>query len=470
MRAVPTTDHGAGTGCPQRRLTAALVLLAAAVLLASLTSPLANTALAQDDSAQVTPENVEGADLNREQCDEADGIWAGGFCRDYDEEKAAELVNEANAQTDAENEDKANSEGGVKGTDLSEEECREADGFPAGDDCRNFDEEKAKDIIGERDSGQDPSNPDEQSQNDEQSGSDAGPLANMIMGAWGKIWQVFMDRVEARAEDRSEQVAGQLTEGRYMTDPPNTKLDGIYDDTANWVKPGAIALMLLLGLSMILRSADFNTAYAAQYGIPKIFAVIIGIAFMPDLIALAADLSQSMAESIVDEQAVADGYEKLIVGNFGRPVGLTILALIIKLILGVMILFAIAVKTLVFGILYVIGPLAIFFYAVPSLAEIAAAWMKGVLACFAISIIWALIFGIGFRFVGDPTIIASGESSSFSLLPLLLSIGVLWLAWKIPWWVFGLAFASYKPGGGRGVLGSAAALTTIVRTMTKIGK
>lgn len=459
----------AGAGRLHRSARLVLLFLAALIVVSSALTYSPRPAQAQDDE-------IQGADLSQEQCDEAGGFWKGDYCDNYDEEQAREILERDEQETNEDNEDTANDDE-IQGSDLSGEECREADGFMANNDsCRNFDPEKAREQIEGRESGEDPSEPQsEQSGSDQQIGADdgesddsGGPIAGIMTDGLIGVRDTFMGFIERWAEAKAENLADQLIDGRYMIHPPSDELTDFYADTAGWVKPGAIALLLALALSMILRTADYNTAYAAQYGIPKIIAVVAGIAFMPDLIALAADLSQSMAAQLVDEEAVANGYEQLLLGTggrlsvgipFGGP-GLTLVAVLIKAILGLLILFAVAVQTLVFGILYVLGPLAIFFYAIPAMAEIAVAWMKGMVACFAISILWAVIFGFGFRFVGNPWMLTGGQQSFGEFLPLLMSIGVLYLAWKMPWKVFSLAFASYSPSGGRSGL---TALTALLR-------
>ncbi len=302
----------------------------------------------------------------------------------------------------------------------------------------------------------------------EEGEENSGPITGIGTDIFNAIFENIQDGIEEEAKVRTEDMAEQVTEGRYMIEAPNNALTGIYEDTANWAKPAAIALLLLLGLSMMLRGANYDTAYAAQTGIPKIVTVLAAIAFMPEIINLIADLTQEISKEIVDEKAMQAAFERLAAGELVRdtvdrvtpgidPVSL--LVWIIKLVLSVLILFAIAVRNLVFGALYIIGPLALIFHAIPRFSDVAAAWFRGILACFAISVLWALEFGLGYRFVGDPTLLYSG--TGWRTLPLLFSLGILWLVWKTPWWVFSWAFHSYNPSGGGGIRGAIAALSLL---------
>lgn len=273
------------------------------------------------------------------------------------------------------------------------------------------------------------------------------------------------DGVEEAADKRTEDLSNQITDGRYMLEPPSNDLTRIYDDMGNFVGPIAIVLFLFLGLKMCLAGANYNTAYAARTGIPRIILVIAGIAFMPEIIGVVADLTREIANAVVDEQAMQEGFTRLEEGKEIRQwLGLSGLGdgifSLIKFILGVLILFAIAVRNLIFGLLYVVGPLAIGLYGIAQFSDVAGAWLRGILACYVITILWALEFGIGYRFVADPGLLTGG-AGDWAPLPLLLSIGILWLVWKTPWWVFQWAFYSYSAGGGGGASGARTAISLL---------
>lgn len=290
---------------------------------------------------------------------------------------------------------------------------------------------------------------------------DGGFLNDIAVDMLKSIGTWIGDGIQAEAEKRTENMTDQIRDGRYQIDPPSNDLTEIYEGFADWAKFAAIPLLLLLGLSMTLRGANYDTAYAVQTGLPKIITMIAGMAFMPEIIGVIADVSREISNAVIDQQAMEEGFNRLIEGQLTRAFtglgGIQIIVWLIKLILSVLILFAVAFTNLVFGILYVIGPLALIFYAIPRFSDVAAAWFRGILACFAISVLWAVEFGVGFRFIGDPTLLYEGTGSS--LLPLLFNVGLLWLIWKTPWYVFQWAFYSYSAGGGGG--GMRGAMTAV---------
>lgn len=292
-----------------------------------------------------------------------------------------------------------------------------------------------------------------------------GIAVGMFKSIGGWIRDSVQQGIEAEAERRTENLTEQIRDGRYQIEPPSNGLTEIYEDTANWVKPAAIVLFLLLGLSMTLRGANYDTAYAAQTGIPKIVTVLAGIAFMPQIIGIIADLSTSISDALIDEQAMTAGMSQLATGEATRlaiPSGGWFYQLLIwgaKLVLTLLILLAVAVTNLIFAILFVVGPLAIIFHAIPRFSDVAAAWFRGILACFAISVLWALEFGIGYRIAGAPEMLYDGVGSR--ILPVLLNLGILWLVWKTPWWIFQWAFHSYSAGGGGGAKGALTAVSLL---------
>lgn len=291
------------------------------------------------------------------------------------------------------------------------------------------------------------------------SDNSGGFLDGIAVDMIKSIFNWIGDGIEKEAEARAADLASQLTQGRYMIEPPNNGLTTLYDNTADWAKFAAIPLLLLLGLSMCLNGANYDTSHAVQTGMPRIITMIAGMAFMPEIITVIADMTQSVSNAVIDVDAMQAGFESLGKGELAIKISpaATVIVWIIKGLLSLLLLFAIAMQNLIFGVLFMVGPLAIIFYAIPRFSDIAAAWFRGILACFAISILWSLEFGFGYRLVADPTLLY--ESTGWRLLPLLLSIGILWLAWKTPWWVYQWAFYSYSAGGGGG--GTRGAMTAV---------
>lgn len=288
---------------------------------------------------------------------------------------------------------------------------------------------------------------------------DGGFLNGIAVDMMKSIMGWINDGIEQEAQKRAADLSSQLTQGRYMIEPPNNQLTTLYDNTADWAKFAAIPLLLLLGLAMALNGANYNTSHAVQTGLPRIITMMAGMAFMPEIIGVVADMTQSISNAVIDVDSMQAGFERLATGERVRRLapGLMVAVWIIKGVLSVLLLFAIAMQNLIFGILFMVGPIAIIFYAVPRFSDIAAAWFRGILACFAISVLWALEFGFGYRLVGDPTLLY--ENTGWRYLPLILSLGILWLAWKTPWWVYQWAFYSYSAGGGGG--GGKTALSAI---------
>lgn len=350
-------------------------------------------------------------------------------------------------------EDSGGNEGEGSGEDSSGE-ATTADGQPVDDETQDaIDEASRGDAPAQGSVGEDRSG----SEDGEESAGDGegGFLNGIAVGMIKSIFNWIGDGIEDEAGKRAADLASQLTQGRYMIEPPNNELTELYDGVAAWAKFVAVPLLLLLGLSMCLNGANYDTSHAVQTGMPRIITMIAGMAFMPEIITVIADMTQSVSNAVIDVDAMQAGFESLGKGELAIKISpaAIVIVWIIKGLLSLLLLFAIAVQNLIFGVLFMVGPLALIFYAIPRFSDIAAAWFRGILACFAISVLWSLQFGFGYRLVGDPTLLY--ENTGWRLLPLLLSLGILWLAWKTPWWVYQWAFYSYSAGGGGSGTGTA---------------
>lgn len=448
-----------------RRLLAAMTLAAVIVMatFAACSALMPSASLAQESSGNEDSVNEAGEENDEDDSGNTDNEASAD---DQGSEDSANEESDGGSEEGQGRDNEPTGDAEVGLDDNGEPQQPGADDGPTGDATAGEENTPNGEVVEDGNgSGDDSEGSNDEGGNDEGGNDDSegGFLTGIAVDMVGAILSRLGEGVEEAGDRRAEDLSSQITDGRYMLEPPSNALTEIYEDFANFVKPIAIVLFLFLGLSMALRGANHDTAYAAQTGIPKIVTVLAGIAFMPEIIGVIADLTREISNAVIDEQAMQEGFTRLEDGKdfrqwigFSGPVGDGIFS-VIKFILGVLILLAIAVRNLVFGLLYVIGPLAIGLYGFPQFADVAGAWFRGILACFVISILWALEFGIGYRFVAQPGLLTG--SGAWPVLPTLFSIGILWLVWKTPWWVFQWAFYSYSAGGGGG--GMRGAMTAV---------
>ena len=259
-----------------------------------------------------------------------------------------------------------------------------------------------------------------------------------------------------------EIVLDTLTSAAFALPKPEGDLREKYDSVANLVKPGIVVAFLLLGFATLLRSANLDLHFATQEGLRKILIVAGGLAFFPDFVSMLSDISSGMSDAMWAEADPAAALGKLVfdsvvvaVGAALVPgVGLTaaglwaLVCLIPAFILAILVLVVAVAKNVMFLIMMMIAPFAIVAYVIPGLSDVAGAWMRGLLACAIIPILYSIELTLGTWIVGAPQLVFPNWTSITPLLSTTISVVLLWLMYKTPFKVLSWAFNSYHPGSG----------------------
>ncbi|MDP9487233.1 MAG: type IV secretion system protein, partial [Actinomycetota bacterium] len=272
-----------------------------------------------------------------------------------------------------------------------------------------------------------------------------------------------------------------LTSAAFALPKPEGDLREKYDSVANLVKPGIVVAFLLLGFTTLLRSANLDLHFATQDGLRKILIVAGGLAFFPDFVSMLSDISSGMSEAMWAEADPAAALGKLVfdsivvaVGAALVPgVGLTaaglwaIVCLIPAFILAILVLVVAVAKNVMFLIMMLVAPFAIVAYVIPGLSDIAGAWLRGLLACAIIPILYSIELTLGTWIVGAPQLVFPNWTSITPLLSTTISVVLLWLMYKTPFKVLSWAFNSYHPG--QTVAGAVAKSFAVKGAMKGIG-
>jgi hypothetical protein len=259
-----------------------------------------------------------------------------------------------------------------------------------------------------------------------------------------------------------EIVLDTLTSAAFALPKPEGDLREKYDSVANLVKPGIVVAFLLLGFATLLRSANLDLHFATQEGLRKILIVAGGLAFFPDFVSMLSDISSGMSNAMWAEADPAAALGKLVfdsvvvaVGAALVPgVGLTaaglwaLVCLIPAFILAILVLVVAVAKNVMFLIMMMIAPFAIVAYVIPGLSDVAGAWIRGLLACAIIPILYSIELTLGTWIVGAPQLVFPNWTSITPLLSTTISVVLLWLMYKTPFKVLSWAFNSYHPGSG----------------------
>ena len=247
--------------------------------------------------------------------------------------------------------------------------------------------------------------------------------------------------------------------------PPIGESGGIvakYNEMVDLVKPGLIVGVLVLGVLMMVQSANYNSQYAALYGLPKIGFVALCLAFFPEFMEMVSGLSTGIAENLGDGSgpsgiggALGSIMEKAYdvpgadaVFTVSPQLGVLIGALLMIpiLVMLIFILMVSVIKNVLFGVLVVTGPLALIVYPLPGLSGITGAWFRAVTACFVLPLLFSVELAVGSWLVDAPEVLGAGDSA---VMAAFLLIVLLFVMWKTPFKVLEWAFqGTYSPGGG----------------------
>lgn len=268
-----------------------------------------------------------------------------------------------------------------------------------------------------------------------------------------------------------EEVGGYLAKSAFGLPAPEGEILARYEQMVSSVKPGILVGMLALGVMMMVQSANYNVAYASQHGLPKLVFAAGALVFFPDIMRMVSELSGGVATGFVGEAELGGAMRDLIVAGFqsGGPLSVfMIIGQVAVLLMAVLVVVVAALKNVLFALLFIVGPLAMILSVVPGMGGVASAWVRGVLACAAIPLLYSVEVTIGSWAVRAPEMIF-GAAGGLPVFKILVACVLLWLMWKTPFAVLGWAFHSYSgPNVGSGMFSQIAkgvAVSTITRKL-----
>lgn len=294
-----------------------------------------------------------------------------------------------------------------------------------------------------------------QAEKDKQSDEEYAQEGSLDEGGGGLGVGIFTGIIDFLSKSLGEGLANQatkfLTGAAFSLPTPEGEIKGMYDQVSNIMKPGAVVLVLITGLMMTLRGTNYNTAYATQSALPKIVVFIAALAFFPQIMSLLSTWSESFANAIIGTSELDSAFEKII-SNIFTP-GSTVftgIILVATAFLLVGLVIVCVLKSFLFGVLFILGPLVMFLYPISSLSGITTAWFKGVLACFVIPILWVIEIRIGSTFIESPQILL-GDAPGLGIYSAVMVVVLTYAMLKTPFIVIQYCF--YGNSGGTGIVG-----------------
>ncbi len=405
-------------------LFSALVFL----LLLALTAAFAPPALAQEEETQPSP--MEGTDLPQNGGSSLPKEDGGGLGIPGSTTPTEEMADPGDDPGTFES-TTAPGEDGIGGPDTTSDEERESEDRPG-----------LRDFISD-------------------------PVGSAIM-----MFQGMLDHIYEKAVGKGlKEVRMAVAKSAFGLPEPSGPIIEQYEQIADFVRPVVLIVIFLLGISMMIETANKNVAYATQNGLPEIAFTAVILVFFPTLMTMVCDVSGALASGLIGEANIDEAGAK-VMGDMFLSVGpnagvLYVVAAVAMLVVGVMVMLVSLLKNVLFAILFVIGPLAIVLRVVPGLGDIFGAWFRAIVACATIPILYSVEIMVGSWIVSAPDMLMPVPARGDELFGMLAGVCVLWIMWKTPFKVMGWAFSSYSgPKAGKGAIASVVK-TVVVKSVTK---
>ena len=283
---------------------------------------------------------------------------------------------------------------------------------------------------------------------------DPGGLGGMVLG-WFKTIMGFV--YKSTIGDVMKKVADALQTSILGLPAPSGPVVDIYKSTVGTMRPVILVGILVTALLLMLRTSNYDIAYAGFSALPKFIGLGIAFAFLPQfmqiLSTMTADISASFLPSS-NRATTAQGH--LFMAAYTNLLGAGILNVLLSFVftwVGFMVILMGLLKNILYQLLFIAGPFALAASVIPTVSHLASSWFRGVMACAAIPFLWALELGLGSVVVSSPEVIFGNLTNmlggwSNGIFTTLGAILILWIMYKTPFKVLEWAFESYDSSRG----------------------
>jgi hypothetical protein len=283
---------------------------------------------------------------------------------------------------------------------------------------------------------------------------DQGGLAGMVLD-WFKAIMGFV--YDSTVGDLIKKVAEALQAGILGLPAPSGEVASMYEGMVGAMRPVILVGILVTALLMMLRTSNYDIAYAGFSALPRFIGLGIAFAFLPQFMEILSKMTLDVSEAFLPsaDRAALAGAElfKSAVTNMLGAGFLNIILAIAFTVVGFGVVLVAVLKNILFQLLFIAGPFALASSVIPGVNHLAASWFRGVLACAAIPVLWSLELGIASVIVSSPEAIF-GEmvdvlgAWSDGIFTSVGAILVLYVMYKTPFKVLEWAFESYDSSRG----------------------
>ena len=403
-----------------------------------------------DDTSELDPAAVNRNATQPEECVEPEAPDDGTDPDEYAE--AQQAYDECLVQTggDGGGEENGGSGDGGGGGDS---ECTAPDADAPADEAREY--EECLEANGEM--ANDDAVPGESAGGD--GGGDSGGgggLNGMMLGGFKHIMTTIWDWTFGWAlENMAEAFQTNLLSLPDLEQQGD--LLSAYKSSVEKLRPVILVGILVLGILMMVRSDNYDLAYAGFQGLPRLMGVALALAFLPqfmgELSRITSGISTAFFPGGQDVSAAGAELYKAAIGNLAVTNFLNLILFLGAGYVSIMLFIVALLNKILYSLLFVSGAFALTASIVPSLNSLAGSWFRGVLASAAIPALWSIEMGIGTVVVTSPESIFGGMANSAGFISesAVTSIGAIitmWIMYKTPFKCIEWAFNVQLPGRG----------------------
>ena len=214
-------------------------------------------------------------------------------------------------------------------------------------------------------------------------------------------------------------------------------------------------LLIMLAGILVMAHESVQTRYSAKEVAPRLVAGFLAGALSlwaaTKAIEIANGLSRAVLGADLDATSAGDALREIVLGSLGDGgiflilIGLVLAGMLVALLIGFVIRVALTV------ILIAGAPIALMFHALPQTEHIAYWWWKAFGGCLAIQVVQSLTLITAMRVFLTPGGFTLLGPNNDGLVNLLVACALMYILFKIPFWVLGSIRGG---GGGRSFVGS----------------
>ena len=214
-------------------------------------------------------------------------------------------------------------------------------------------------------------------------------------------------------------------------------------------------LLIMLAGVLVMTHESVQTRYSAKEIGPRLVAGFLASALSlwaaTRAIEIANGLSRAVVGADLDAASAGGALREIVLGSLGDGgiflilIGLVLAGMLVALLVGFVIRVALTV------ILIAGAPIALMFHALPQTEHIAFWWWKAFGGCLAIQVVQSLTLITAMRVFLTPGGFTLLGPNNDGLVNLLVACALMYILFKIPFWVLGSIRGG---GGGRSLVGS----------------